>query len=172
MNTSFSSKYPVSINYPERLPSLKIKVPLLPFQSRAEGEVFITHKQSHWIELCGKGSHVCQSVDLDHQPRDHLDVYYNVDSQASHQTTCIRTPGSRLRTQHLLRASEGKLRNTDYSEWLVYFIRIRRFLADCSALFASGSSVVSRNSPGRVPLACITVLVGLFRIFPIRSALI
>lgn len=90
-------------------------------------------------------------------------------------TTCAEIT-EMLLNLHLLRASQGILRNTgnDSSTSFRYegFWPVTDQPFYYPLLFASEHSGGSRNSPGRVSLTCISVLVVLFRIFPVLSTLL
>ena len=89
--------------------------------------------------------------------------------------TCAKI-SEMLLNLHLLRASQGILRNTGNDSSTSFksegFWPVTDQPFYYSLLFTSERSGGSKNSLGRVSLACISVLVVLFRIFPLLSTLL
>ena len=78
MNTSFSSKERIPINYPEHLPNLRIKVLFLPFQSFAKEKCLLPTNRTTEYDFVRKFVSVCQSVDLGWVHRENWSAYENV----------------------------------------------------------------------------------------------
>ena len=89
--------------------------------------------------------------------------------------TCAKI-SEMLLNLHLLRASQGILRNTGNDSSTSFRSEGCWPVTDqpfyYSLLFASERPGGSKNSPGRVSLAGISVLVALFRVFPVLSTLL